>query len=83
MDIQTGAQRISTCIQKALEKKEGALIGRNGTIELETLFFRLFGSVPNQAYPPSVSRRLELHAGIWPSDKKSIDNCYYYLVFIS
>jgi hypothetical protein len=80
MDIQTGAQRISTCIQKALEKKEGALIGRNGTIELETLFFRLFGSVPNQAYPPSVSRRLELHAGIWPSDKKSIDNWVFQMI---
>lgn len=80
MDIQRGAKHIFRCIENALEKKEGALIGRNGTIELETLLFRLFGSMPNQAYPPSVSKRLELHAGIWPSDKKSIDNWVFQML---
>jgi hypothetical protein len=80
MDIQKGAKEIYTCIEKSLEKKEGALIGRNGTIELETLLFRTFGSAPNQPYPSHLSRRLELHAGIWPSDKKSIDNWIFQML---
>jgi hypothetical protein len=80
MDIQKGATEIYTCIEKALEKKEGALIGRNGTIELETLLFRTFGSSPNQQYPPALARKLELHAGIWPSDKKSIDNWIFQML---
>lgn len=73
MAIEQGAAEIFNCIQTALQKKEGALIGRNGTIELETLFFRLYGSSPNQPYPMSISRRIELHAGIWPSSKQSLD----------
>jgi len=80
MDIQKGAKEILKCIENALEKKQGALIGRNGTIELETLLFRLFGSAPNQPYPSSLSRRLELHAGIWPSDKKNIDNWIFQML---
>lgn len=80
MEIQTGAKHIFTSIEKALEKKEGALIGRNGTIELETLLFRLFHSAPNQSYPPSISKRIELHAGIWPSDKKSLDNWVFQML---
>ena len=80
MDIQKGAKEIVKCIEKALEQKEGALIGRNGTIELETLLFRLFGSSPNQSFPTSLSQRLELHAGIWPSDKKSLDNWVFQML---
>ena len=73
MDIQSGADEICLAIQTALEMNQGALIGRNGTIELETLFFRLYGSTPGQAYPQHLSRRMELHAGIWPSSKDSLD----------
>jgi hypothetical protein len=80
MAIEAGAQEIYSCIQRALEKKEGCLIGRNGTIELETLLFRLYGSSPNQQYPTHISRRLELHAGIWPSDKINIDRWVFHMV---
>jgi hypothetical protein len=80
MAIEAGADEIRNIIQSALQKKEGALIGRNGTIELETLLFRLYGSSPNQAYPTHMSRRLELHAGVWPSDKPIIDKWVFYLL---
>ncbi len=80
MAIEAGAKDIYTCIEEALQKKEGALIGRNGTIELETLLFRLYGSSPNQEYPSSILRRIELHAGIWPSDKKNIDRWVFQMV---
>jgi hypothetical protein len=80
MAIEAGAQEISKAIQVALQKKEGALIGRNGTIELETLFFRLYGSSPNQAYPTSIARRMELHAGVWPSDKPNLDKWTFQMV---
>jgi hypothetical protein len=80
MDIEKGAEAIRDAIQVALEKKEGALIGRNGTIELETLLFRLYGSTPNQPYPGHITRRLELHAGVWPTDKASIDKWVFSLL---
>ncbi len=80
MAIELGANEIRTVLEKALAKREGALIGRNGTIELETLLFRLYGSSPNQAYPTSISRRMELHAGLWPSDKLNLDRWVFQMV---
>ena len=80
MDIEKGAEEIYTCIQNALARKKGALIGRNGTIELETLFFRLYGSSPNQQYPDFIARRLELHAGIWPQNKGNIDKWVFQML---
>ncbi len=80
MAVEKGAQEIWNCIDSALKKQEGALIGRNGTIELETLLFRLYGSAPNQAYPSSITRRIELHAGVWPSTKDSLDKWVFQLL---
>ena len=80
MAIEKGAEEIRKCIEEALAKKEGALIGRNGTIELETLLFRLFGSAPNQQYPASIAKRMELHAGIWPASKNSIDRWVFMML---
>ena len=80
MAIEQGASEIFNCIEKALQKKEGVLIGRNGTIELEALLFRLYGSSPNQPYPPHISRRIELHAGLWPSTKNSLDKWVFQMM---
>ena len=80
MSIEKGAEEITTAIQEALQKKEGLLIGRNGTIELETLLFRLYGSAPNQPYPTQITRRLDLHAGIWPSTKECVDKWVFAMV---
>ena len=80
MAIEAGAHEISTVLQKALETKKGALIGRNGTIELETLLFRLYGSSPNQPYPSSIARRMELHAGLWPPDKSNLDKWVFQML---
>jgi hypothetical protein len=80
MSIEKGAEEITAAIQTALQKKEGLLIGRNGTIELETLLFRLYGSAPNQAYPTHIARRLDLHAGIWPSTKESVDKWVFEMI---
>lgn len=80
MTIEAGAEEIRKVLQSALQTKQGALIGRNGTIELETLLFRLYGSAPNQPYPAHISRRLELHAGVWPTDKPQLDKWVFMLV---
>jgi hypothetical protein len=80
MAIEAGAREISTIIETSLQKKEGALIGRNGTIELETLLFRLYNAAPNQAYPGHISRRMELHAGVWPTDKPNLDRWVFQMV---
>ncbi len=80
MAIEEGAKHIRTVLKEALETQRGALIGRNGTIELETLLFRLYEAAPNQSYPQSLVRRLELHAGVWPSTKASVDDWVFSLV---
>jgi hypothetical protein len=80
MDIEKGGDSIRTVLEEALQKKQGALIGRNGTIELETLLFRLYKAAPNQLYPTHITRRLELHAGIWPAEKYSVDKWVFQLV---
>lgn len=80
MEIEKGAFQIYSVIKEALEKKEGALIGRNGTIELETLFFRLYGSGPNTQYPSHISKRIERHAGVWPADKNFLDKWVFAMV---
>jgi hypothetical protein len=80
MAIEQGAEEIRKVIQDCLQAKRGALIGRNGTIELETLLFRLYGSSPNQNYPSSIARRIELHAGVWPADKFSLDKWVFQMV---
>jgi hypothetical protein len=51
-----GAREIRNCIQKALDTEDGALIGRNGTIELEQMISY------NQYKLPI----LEMNAGIFP-----------------
>lgn len=80
MSIEGGANEIVQALQTALKKKEGALIGRNGTIELETLLFKLYGSKPNEDYPQGLSKRMELHAGIWPSTKSSLDKWVFQMI---
>jgi hypothetical protein len=80
MAIEEGAQEITKVLNAALQRGEGALIGRNGTIELETLLFRLFGSAPNQSYPSHLTNRLELHAGVWPSTQSSVDKWVFSLL---
>lgn len=80
MNIEKGVEAIREAIETALKTKTGALIGRNGTIELETLLFRLYGSGPQQTYPQHITRRLEYHAGIWPTDKSSVDKWVFLLV---
>ena len=54
--IVCGAREICKCIKRALETDEGALIGRNGTIELEQMIF----------YDPYKVSVLERNAGIFP-----------------
>lgn len=72
MAIEQGANQISSVIRNALQTNTGALIGRNGTIELETLL--TFLSMKGLSdYPSSISRRIELHAGVWPSTRASLN----------
>ena len=73
MDIEKGAQEICSAIDRAIKRKEGLLVGRNGTIELETLLFKLFMAKPGQEFPSAIARRMEWNAGIFPSNKISLD----------
>jgi hypothetical protein len=73
MSLEKGAEDIFTAIQQALQRKEGLLIGRNGTIELETLLFKLYVAKPGENYPSHILRQLELNAGIFPATKISVD----------
>ena len=59
MSVESGAQTIRTVIQKALDTDNGALIGRNGTIEMTLMM--------NDSYnKPNILEILERTAGIYP-----------------
>jgi hypothetical protein len=62
MDVLQGAKEISKIIQMALDSEEGALIGRNGTIELECMIF------------DNIERHviLENNAGVFPCSNTSL-----------
>jgi hypothetical protein len=62
MDVLQGAKEISKIIQEALNWGEGALIGRNGTIELECM---IFDNMERFAI-------LENNAGIFPCSNTSL-----------
>ena len=80
MDIEKGADEISKAIEKALQRKEGLLIGRNGTVELETTFFKLYVAKPGQDFPSALKNRMEINAGIFPAHKISLERWVFGLL---
>jgi hypothetical protein len=80
MDIEQGSAEIVNAIKAALARNEGLLVGRNGTIELETLFFKLFQSKPGQIYPSAIQRQIELNAGVFPPTQASLDRWVFSMV---
>ena len=56
-----------------LVKGETFFVGRNGTIELETLLFYTKNRGTGEAYPKHMLDRLERHAGVWPATLASVD----------
>jgi hypothetical protein len=62
MELFEAASMIGGGIQAALKNKKGFLVGRNGTIEMETLLSRYF---KNTFYQPQLMI-LERNAGIFP-----------------
>ena len=48
-------------------------VGRNGTIELETLLFYTKNRPHGGTYPKHMLDRIERHAGVWPATTESID----------
>lgn len=63
MELFEAASMISGGIQIALKQKKGFLVGRNGTIEMETVLGRYF---KNTFFQPQLLI-LEKHAGIFPA----------------
>jgi hypothetical protein len=80
MAIEQGAEQICEAIQKALKRNEGLFVGRNGTIELETILFKLYQAKPGQDYPSAIKRRMEMNAGIFPSSQISLDRWVFSMI---
>jgi len=59
-------------IRKLLASHKPFFVGRNGTIEIETLFFWNLHR-PARPYPDSIRLQIERNAGIFPATDKSID----------
>jgi hypothetical protein len=75
-DIQRGATRIRECFAARQERGAPFFIGRNGTIETETLYFWLTVRIPSEGtmpYPPRIAAQIEQNAGIFPATAASID----------
>jgi len=68
MELFEAASMISGGIQVALKNKKGFLVGRNGTIEMETILTRFF---QNTFYQQKLLI-LEKHAGVFPGTAGSV-----------
>jgi hypothetical protein len=66
--IEGGSELLRSIIKRSIETKQGCLIGRFGTIELEVLY----GSVKGYRIPEKLRAILELHAGVFPKSEKSV-----------
>lgn len=70
--VRAGALQIMKQLMIALDTKQGALIGRNGTIELSVVVQMLF----NQPFDADKSVILERNAGIFPKNEESVRKWY-------
>lgn len=71
-EIEVGAKQVTQCLESAIRNKRGCLIGRNGTVELETVLFFVQQSMLPQSWPRRLVETLEIHAGVFPSTSDSI-----------
>jgi hypothetical protein len=74
-DIYQGAIRIRDCFQEM--EAEPFFIGRNGTVEIETLYFWMIhrrGSEEKKEYPPRLVDQIQRNAGVFPATGSSIDS---------
>lgn len=77
-DIWQGAARIRMAFEQLDASGGGTpfFIGRNGTIEIETLYFYLTqrcGSGEHPKYPMRIKEQIQRNAGVFPSSSSSID----------
>ena len=80
MDIERGAEEIIKGIERALARNEGFFVGRNGTIELETLLFKFYQAKPGESYSEGIRRRMELNAGVFPPTQTSLDRWVFMMM---
>jgi len=63
-----------------LKSNDSCLIGRNGSLELEVILFFMHSRSKDIPYPAQMLKKLELHAGIFPSTTTSVDTwCKAYI----
>ncbi len=67
-EIDKGASLVARAIALALSREEGCLIGRNGTVELETVFTYL----EKKSFPQHLTQTLERNAGVFPQRQESL-----------
>jgi hypothetical protein len=70
--IKEGAASIYQLFYQALQTHQGCLIGRNGTIELQTILFYSTQYQNHIPFPNHLMKTLELHAGIFPATPISV-----------
>jgi hypothetical protein len=78
-DIRAGAEKVRDCFKGAVSGATAArpfFIGRNGTIETETLYFWFTMRRDSDAsvdYPPRILTQIQQNAGIFPATAASVD----------
>jgi hypothetical protein len=73
-EINLGAERVCEAVAAATAEKP-FFIGRNGTVELETLFYWFVnrrGPEP-KPYPERIAVTMARNAGVWPATNASLD----------
>lgn len=74
-EIRVGAERVCETVAAAAADAKPFFIGRNGTVELETLFFWFVsrrGREP-KPYPARLKETMARNAGVWPATEESLD----------
>ena len=77
MEVESGASDLC----KVFASGKPFFIGRNGTIEIEAVFFWIFHRKTQQPspYPDYIRTQISINAGIFPNTDESIDRwCYAY-----
>jgi hypothetical protein len=84
-EIWEGAIRVRQCFEEMAT--EPFLVGRNGTIEIECLFFYITqrrGSGEPKPYPPRIVDQMQRNAGVFPGTNSALDRwCRSYLESLS
>jgi hypothetical protein len=73
-NIRIGAKSIQECIRTAIQTQKPFFIGRNGSTELQLLYYYITHRANmKESYPEGLRHAIHIYSGIFPGDNASLD----------